>query len=128
MFETISVDEAIKKGQLNVNLPVRIIQYTLFLLCFLLIKYTSTPGWIILTVVILSFVLPWLYWSFAITRWRLWAFKNVNDVYRLERTAVEKKLIWPRGHFFEKTEIRTTEQQRQWAKTSERFEKEEPFE
>jgi len=127
MLNTVSVDEAIKKGQLNVNVPVFIIQCGLWLLCVILVKYTTAPVWLAAIIAILAIVFAWLYWSFAITRWRLWAFENVDDVYELERVAVERKLIWPPGHFFEKTEIRNAAQKEQWARISKRFDEEDDY-
>lgn len=121
MFETVSVDDAIKRGQRNVNGPVFLIQFGLWGLCVILIKYTHTPTWLIGTIAVLAFVLAWLYWSFAITYWRLWAFENVDDVFELEIKAIQGKLIWPPGHFFEKTEIRSKAQREQWEIISQRF-------
>lgn len=49
----------------------------------------------------------WLVWAALVPQWRLWAYQRVLDVAELKRLAVEANLIWPEGHFFEKTEIRS---------------------
>jgi hypothetical protein len=47
----------------------------------------------------------WLIWSIQVPRWRLWAYRQVDDLDELKREAVMKQIIWPEGSFFEKTEI-----------------------
>ena len=47
----------------------------------------------------------WLTWSVLTPRWRAWAYERVDDLEELKRIVVSERLIWPQGHFFEKTEI-----------------------
>jgi hypothetical protein len=47
----------------------------------------------------------WLTWSVLAPRWRLWAYRRVEDIDMLKALAVEQKLLWPEGHFFQRTEI-----------------------
>lgn len=57
-----------------------------------------------------GWVAAWSWWSWQVPKWRIWALRNVTDWLELKRRAVEDKLIWPDGHFFEKTEIKSAEQ------------------
>jgi hypothetical protein len=50
-------------------------------------------------------IVGWLIWSLLIPRWRLWAYERVDNIPELKRRAVAAQLIWPPGHFFERTEI-----------------------
>ena len=59
---------------------------------------------------ILGFVFSWLAWSSQITRWRVWAYRRVADIDALKSAAVSASLIWPEGHFFERTEFRSRDQ------------------
>lgn len=54
---------------------------------------------------LVAFIGSWLTWSVQVPRWRLWAYRRVDDVLLLEHLAVERQLIWPPGSIFEKTEI-----------------------
>nr|WP_294795791.1 hypothetical protein [uncultured Mucilaginibacter sp.] len=110
MYETVSVDEAIKKGQRVVNIPVVVIMLGMWGLCIFLGTSTDAPVWLVIMCAILSFVLAWLYWSLAITQWRLWAYENIRNVQELKARAISGQLIWPDGSMFEKTEIRTAAQ------------------
>jgi hypothetical protein len=56
---------------------------------------------------LLAFTIPWLWWSLKVVSWKIWAFSNVKDGKTLERRAISRQLIWPRGNFFEKTEIKS---------------------
>jgi hypothetical protein len=76
---------------------------------------------------VLGFIMPWFYWSLAITHWRLWAFENVRNVHELKNRAIKKKLIWKDGSFFETTEIRTALQKDHWIRLLEKFNKQDIF-
>lgn len=51
-------------------------------------------------------LLGWLWWSFSIPRWRLWAMRRVEDLSALHQAAWRAQLEWPKGHFFERTEFK----------------------
>lgn len=55
-------------------------------------------------------MVAWVFWSFMITKWRIWAYSRVSDIQELKKQAVDGGLIWKDGSFFERTEIRTSEQ------------------
>ena len=96
----ISVEKAIRRGQLWVTVPVMIVMLgSMFLGVFLL------PNWTILPCILASLIFAWLTWSILITKWRIWAFSNVEDLIELHEQAVTGQLIWQKGSFFEKTEI-----------------------
>ena len=59
---------------------------------------------------VVSWPLAWLTWSLLVPRWRVWAYERVEDLDQLKMNAVSVNLIWPEGHFFERTEIRTAKQ------------------
>jgi len=103
----VTVDKALTRGQLTVNLPVFIIMFGVMGLCFYLAILNYIPFYFAPTSIVLGPAVAWIYWSFAITRWRIWAFSNVDDVHELKALAVSGQLIWPDGSFFERTEIRT---------------------
>jgi len=55
---------------------------------------------------IVGAAIGWLWWSFAIPRWRAWVRESgVNEESTL-RLAVRTLLIWPKGSIFERTEFR----------------------
>ena len=110
-----SINEVLKKGQISVNLPVTIILVgglilSIFLLPLILPEEDVGIG--ILIGVILCFVSAWLWWSYKIVKWRIWAFENTKkyDWNNLKQRAVSQQLIWSDGSIFEKTEIRSKEE------------------
>jgi hypothetical protein len=93
MSEIITIDEAIKTGRKNINRPVSIIQVTTIALSAYLFYRFQLPAWSYVLIIPIAVVVPWIYWSFTITQWRIWAFENVTDVKELKRQAIEAKLI-----------------------------------
>ena len=56
---------------------------------------------------VLGFVLGWLWWSYSVPRWREWALKQPGiNPDELQKAAEVATLVWQKGHFFEKTEIK----------------------
>lgn len=127
MREQITVDKAIKRGHIIVNVPVFIVIIGCPALALYLSKQNLIPGWGIGIAFLLGFVLAWLIWSFMITKWRIWAFENVRNVHELKKRAIQEKLIWNDGNIFEKTEIRNTEDKSKLKKLEKKFEQEDEF-
>jgi hypothetical protein len=120
MFETVSVDEALAKGRRSVSYPA------IFILIGLLIAACVASGmmesgWVIGGGVVVGFALAWLYWSFNVTKWRLWAFENVRNVHELKKRAIKDQLIWKDDSFFAKTEIRSADDQARWDALQSKF-------
>jgi hypothetical protein len=53
----------------------------------------------------LGFVLAWAWWSINVTLWRRWASSRGVDADELQWRGQEASLLWPRGHWFERTEF-----------------------
>ena len=70
------------------------------------IPSTGTEGLVWFVVLFApGFLLSWLVWSLQVPRWRLWAYRRVDDLDKLKRLGVESKILWPEGHVFGQTEI-----------------------
>jgi hypothetical protein len=50
--------------------------------------------------------LGWIWWSFNVPQWRMWALNHGADEDALQHWAERTRLVWPRGSMFEKTEFR----------------------
>jgi len=100
------------------------------LLCFglpALIAYFIQNTWLkIISAFLLFFIglaASWLLWSVVITKWRIWAFNQIeeDDWVKLEDIAIEYKLIWEPESEFEKTEIRSLEEKKKIEEISTRI-------
>ncbi len=127
MKQEISVTKAINRGHLIVNIPVFICIIGIPALSLFLSNQNLIPKWGIGIGFLLGFVFAWLVWSFMITKWRIWAFKNVRNVHELKKRAIQEKLIWNDGNIFEKTEIRTLEEKEELKKLEKKFDKEDVY-
>jgi len=103
----VTIDEAIKKGHRMVTYPGMTIMFGLMGVCYYLDKQKVVSTTTLVLGVIFSFIISWLYWSFMITKWKLWSFENVKDLDELKARAIQERLIWKDGSIFEKTEIRS---------------------
>lgn len=96
MFETVTVDDAIRRGYLTVNLPPVLLVIASIIISFLLtvcfnITFAIPFG------IIAGIVAAILYRAFAIVKWRLWAFDQVRNVHELKQAAVRELLMNENG-------------------------------
>ena len=114
-METISVDQAIARGNRVVSWPVRAFLIAPAVLYFLgrrpleTLLGEHTFGAIVLAFFAVCFVSGWLWWSVQIPKWRLWAYERVADIPELKRRAILAQLTWPDGSIFAKTEIKSAQ-------------------
>jgi hypothetical protein len=64
---------------------------------------------------ILNIALIFLYWSIAVSRWRVWAFSRITDIENLYKRAVDDYILPQEGNFFRRLEWKTTYQKAFWA-------------
>jgi len=106
----LSASKAVAIGSLIVNLPV-------FALLFGPALATMSIGRQDLMVLVLplSFVAAWGWWSFSVPRWRLWAYERVESTSEVYQKAIAAGLVWRKGSFFERTEIKSLAQRQRQA-------------
>ncbi|WP_374950742.1 hypothetical protein [Mucilaginibacter sp.] len=131
----ISVDEAITKGRQMLLLPriVMVVGLVFFLFPMALIFIGVFEGppfttnvWLVCTgVTVFCFVvfcyLPYLFWSKRTTRWKLWAFDNVDDVHELKIMATGAHLCPAYSTVMDKLQIQSAEEREQWRNLQDRF-------
>ena len=113
MKGSLSIRKAILRGLLLVNGPVFVLLVGPLAVFSVLVEYEVVPrayNWAGLAVFPAGFVLAWLWWSFSVPRWRLWAYERVEDVAALKEQAVLVGLTWPQGHAFGRTEFKSRAQ------------------
>ena len=112
---TVSIDAAIRRGNLLVTLPVRLLFVVPAVVAFLSRRLVHDSlrnyrfAFAIFALIGICFVAAWLWWSVAIPKWRLWAYERVEDIAEFKRRAVKAGLIWPDGSRFSRTEIKSAE-------------------
>jgi len=111
--ETVTIDEAIARGRRIVNWPVRGLLATpavLYIVGCHTLGALVGPQTFDLAIGLslgVCFVAAWLWWSFQVPKWRLWAYERVEDIPELKRRAILAQLIWPDGSVFGRTEIKS---------------------
>jgi len=102
---------AVRRGHYFISIPVFAILAALwFILAVLFPNGPFRSGKFAPLLALLIVIGPpsvaWIWWSYAVPRWRRWALSAGVDPEELQRLAQKQLLVWPKGHFFEKTEFR----------------------
>lgn len=95
---------AVSRGQLLIGWPVRFFMFTGFGIAYFLFDRSSNLAGAFVAVG--GFAVGWLWWSWFIPQWRSWAHSRGADPAEVQELGVQASLIWPKGSFFERTEIR----------------------
>ena len=121
-----TVSEAISKGHKRIKNPI----IKFFIIVNGIMLYASyhfkIPVLFFLVLPIILIVCA-IWWSIAITKWRIWAFGNCRNVHELKRRAINEKLIGSDGGIFQKIEFRTKKQKEQLKIINQKFEIEDTF-
>lgn len=97
----IPVPLAVARGQRIVNRPVK------FLIAAGVVVAVIGFGrsvWFVLAVP-LGWIVGWCWWSYAAPQWRRWAAARGADPRALQWYAERAHLLWPKGHWGERTEF-----------------------
>lgn len=127
MKQELTVDKAIKRGHLTVNVPVWSIMLGTPGISMYLFSLKLIPNWGIAVSFFIGFLLAWLFWSYRVTKWRLWAFENVRNVHELKKRAIQEGLIWKDNKWYNKTEIKSSFDKLKWKELEKKFEKEDEY-
>ena len=94
---------AVSRGELLINWPVRLFMFAGFGVAYFLFDRSADIAGAL--VGLGGIAAGWLWWSWFISEWRSWAHSRGADPEDLQELGVAASLIWPKGSFFERTEI-----------------------
>lgn len=106
----VTVETALERGRSMLKTAPLAVLILLIVTAVFVGPKIGLPTWAIGVVFALAFPLAWLTWSILVTHWRIWALLHVRNTQELFGNAVDEKLIWPEGSWFQRTEIRTAGQ------------------
>lgn len=126
-MKNVSVDEAMKKGKwLCVFWPL--ISFILPIIIGVFLKEYYAESYILpIAGFITGLVLSFFIWGITSVRWKIWAYTHVRNIHELHRRAVNEKLIWNHGSFFNRFEIKSTAQPMALERLETRFDEPEEF-
>ncbi len=108
MSAVVTIEEALQKARMTINLPATCIMMLAWGQALVIVP----SGAVALPLLyasgilgILGWPLGWLYRAAQTPRWKLWAYSGAANVQQLKQAAIAAKVISPDGSFFEKTEI-----------------------
>ena len=110
-MQMITSKQALRKALWTIKLPSMVCFFGPLVAFLIWSNSPSAHGaglrglWYLIAAIPGGVILSWLVWSFGVPRWRLWAYERVADIETLKRDAEAAQLLWPEGHFFERTEL-----------------------
>lgn len=110
MEGNVTVEQALNRGRWQLKYLPMIVTFGCIGGGFFLSAQNIFVDWIIPVGFLVGFLMGWLVWSYFVMEWKIWAYENVRNIHELQRKAVEEKLIWDSGSWFEKTEFKNHEQ------------------
>jgi len=99
----LSAENATRIGTVWINLPV--VPWVIAPLGLHEWFGFQSGNFVKLLLLVLGFVCAWSWWSVNVTLWRRWATRRGIDADELQWWGQNANLLWPRGHFFERTEL-----------------------
>ena len=130
MGDRMSIGRAVLVGTLWVTLPSLLVLLAGFAAVYVLTNLTAVDPMVdaardavhaIVTAAgyAAAFVLGWLWWSFTVTKWRIWAIEHTGDWPGLEPAAIRAGIIWNErrwlGRLCSRTEIASAADRRRLA-------------
>jgi hypothetical protein len=94
--------KAIWLGILWIQVPI----LPIFIGPFLIQKeiFFNENSFISIFCLVFGFLGAWLWWSVNVSLWRRWAARTGVNAEELQFEGQSSSILWPRGHFFERTE------------------------
>ncbi len=116
MTQRVTVEEAVAKARMTINLPATCIMLLAWGQALVVVPSGHAP-WLFMylsaALGILGWPLGWIYRSVMTPRWKLWAYSGAGNVQEMKAAAIAAKAIAPENSFFEKTEICSAETRRE---------------
>jgi hypothetical protein len=112
--QTVTVDEALKRGERLMRYPTIFIVIAFVVLSLVITTVYNLLPFFIPVMVLAGIFSACLYWSNASIWWRLWAFASVRNVHELQARAIKKGLLDAKPNFFTRLEFWTLAQKQQW--------------
>ena len=117
--DPLTAEIAVRWGHLFVTLPVLSLMLGLWGLAGVLLRHggrlSRLPLGLQIAVAVAVVIGPpataWLWWAFAVPRWRHWALRRGANPKVLQELGQAQGLVWPKGSYFERTEFRYTPKQ-----------------
>lgn len=123
----VTVKEALNKGFMTVKLPSAIIFVVFGIVGFVLTNVLKYPGWLFFPCIGAGLVLSAIYWYVKITKWRIWAYENVDHIHEFEQKAINAGYIKSAGSISDRLAVKTDEDKYKLEEAQKRFEKKDVY-
>jgi hypothetical protein len=108
MTERITIDQAVDKARLTINLPATLIMMVAWAQALLIVPMGKAPLMVMAVSIFIGvsgWPMSWLYKAYMTPRWKLWAYPRVGNVQQLKEAAIKGRVLGTDNSFAEKSEI-----------------------
>ena len=108
MSERITIDQAVDKARLTINMPATLIMMVAWAQALLIVPSGQAPLLVLMVSIFIGvsgWPMSWLYKAYMTPRWKLWAYSRVANVQQLKEAAIKGRVLAPDNSFAEKSEI-----------------------
>ena len=86
----VTLHDAIRKGRILLVWIPLVLLFGFIGLAVAAFAFPAIPYHLAIGIGLLlaAFILPWIWWSYQVVKWKIWAFANVDDVRTLEKRAI----------------------------------------
>jgi len=119
---SVTVNEALKKGTTTLNYGSGAIFVVFIGGGFVLSNlYPNLSAWMIVGGIVLGIVFAALYWCLQVTRWKIWAYENVDNIHEFQQRAIDSKLLYADDSAWNKIVISSANDKQRLAALQDRF-------
>ncbi|MBP2159643.1 MULTISPECIES: hypothetical protein [Asticcacaulis] len=108
MTDRITIDQAIDKARLTINMPATLIMMVAWAQALLIVPSGLAPMSIMAVSIFIGvsgWPMNWLYKAYMTPRWKLWAYSRVANVQQLKEAAIKARVLAADNSFAEKSEM-----------------------
>lgn len=108
MTDRITIDQAIDKARLTINMPATLIMMVAWAQALLIVPSGMAPMTVMMVSIFIGisgWPMHWLYKAIMTPRWKLWAYARVTNVQQLKEAAIKARVLAADNSFAEKSEI-----------------------
>jgi len=108
MTDRITMDQAVDKARLTINLPATLIMMVAWAQALLIVPMGKAPLMVMAVSIFIGvsgWPMSWLYKAYMTPRWKLWAYARVGNVQQLKEAAIKGRVLGADNSFAEKSEL-----------------------
>lgn len=106
--QRVTIEQAVQKARMQVHMPATCIMFGAWGQALILVPSNLLPPEFTMlsaAIAVSGWPLAWMYRSYMLPRWKLWAYSGAGHVGQMKEAALKAKVVPADNSFAEKSEI-----------------------